>query len=61
MTGSDPAGVWPPGHVQHIATLARQILILLEGASTIMLIHRDVSYVDVAGGMAAELVRSAGG
>lgn len=36
--------------------LARQIVILLDGAVSIMLIHRDPSYIDAAGSVAAGLV-----
>jgi AcrR family transcriptional regulator len=41
------------------AALARKIVILLDGAATVMLIHRDVAYVEAAGHVAAELVESA--
>jgi AcrR family transcriptional regulator len=36
--------------------LARQIVVLLDGAVSIMLIHRDPSYIDAAGAVAARLV-----
>ena len=36
--------------------VARKIVILLDGAATVMLIHRDVAYVQAAGKMAEELV-----
>jgi hypothetical protein len=35
-------------------------VILLDGAATVMLIHRDVAYVEVAGELAAELVDASG-
>ena len=41
------------------ATLARQIVILLDGATTVMLIHRDLDYVEAAGRMALDLVTQA--
>lgn len=41
------------------AALARQIVILLDGATTVMLIHRDLDYVKTAGAMARGLVESA--
>jgi AcrR family transcriptional regulator len=41
------------------AALARQILILLDGATTVMLIHRDIAYVETAGRMALDLVEQA--
>jgi AcrR family transcriptional regulator len=39
--------------------LARQIVILLDGATTVMLIHRDLDYVETAGRMALDLVTQA--
>lgn len=39
--------------------LARQIAILLDGAATVMLIHRDPAYVDAAGQLARALVEAA--
>lgn len=41
------------------ASLARQIVILLDGATTVMLIHRDLDYVDAAGQLALGLVEQA--
>lgn len=41
------------------AALARQLLILLDGATTVMLIHHDVTYVDAAARLARELVERA--
>ena len=43
------------------AGLARQIVILLDGATTVMLIHRDLAYVDTAGRLALDLVEQARG
>ncbi|MEM1045878.1 MAG: helix-turn-helix domain-containing protein [Pseudomonadota bacterium] len=45
--------------LQEPASVARRIVILLDGAATVMLIHRDVAYVEVAGDVAAELVSRA--
>ncbi|MBI5318609.1 TetR/AcrR family transcriptional regulator [Bradyrhizobium sp.] len=42
--------------VHDAAKIARQIVILLDGAATVMLIHRDTAYVEAAGDVAAELV-----
>ena len=39
--------------------LARQLVILLDGATTVMLIHRDLDYVDAAGRLALGLVEQA--
>jgi AcrR family transcriptional regulator len=41
------------------ASLAGRILVLLDGAATIMLIHRDRIYVHIAGKLARELVATA--
>jgi AcrR family transcriptional regulator len=45
--------------VTDAARIARQIVILLDGAATVMLIHRDVAYVETAGQVAAGLVTGA--
>ena len=37
--------------------LARQIVLLLDGAFAVVLLHRDTSYMDSAGEAAAQLVR----
>lgn len=39
-------------------TLAQQVMLLLEGAIALMLVHRDVTYARVAGEAAATLVSS---
>jgi len=39
--------------------LARQIVVLLDGAATVMLIHRNVAYVEAAGELAGRLVKAA--
>lgn len=39
--------------------LARQLVILLDGATTVMLIHRDLDYVDSAGRLAVSLIEAA--
>jgi AcrR family transcriptional regulator len=38
-------------------TVARSIVVLLDGAATVMLVHRDVAYVEAAGDVAAGLVK----
>lgn len=38
---------------------ARKLVLLLDGAATVMLIHRDPAYVEVAGAVAASLVTGA--
>jgi AcrR family transcriptional regulator len=45
--------------VDDAATIARRIVILLDGAATVMLIHRDPAYVLAAGEVAASLVEPA--
>ena len=48
------------GHgVAGAAAVARQLVILLDGATTVMLIHRDLDYVDTAGRLALGLVEQA--
>jgi hypothetical protein len=42
--------------VRDAEKIARQIVILLDGAATVMLIHRDAAYVETAGDVAADLV-----
>ncbi len=41
------------------ASVARQIIVLLDGAATVMLIHRDPAYVDVAADIAAAATNNA--
>jgi len=41
------------------AALARQIVILVDGATTVMLIHRELDYVNAAGRLAQSLVEEA--
>ncbi|OAF06226.1 TetR family transcriptional regulator [Bradyrhizobium centrolobii] len=41
------------------AALARQLIVLLDGATTVMLIHRDLDYVETAGELARGLVEGA--
>jgi len=38
---------------------ARKILVLLDGAASVMLVHRDATYVDAAGAVAATLASKA--
>src|SRR4051794_14864431 len=45
--------------VAEAGKLARQVVILLDGAATVMLIHRDVAYVEAAGATAASLIGAA--
>jgi hypothetical protein len=42
--------------VRDAEKIARQIVILLDGAATVMLIHRDAAYVETAGDVAAALI-----
>ena len=46
--------------VRDAQKIARQIVILLDGAATVMLIHRDAAYVETAGDVAAGLVEQSG-
>ena len=46
--------------VGNAAATARSIIVLLDGAATVMLIHRDPAYVETAGAVAASLVKTAG-
>lgn len=39
-------------------TLARPLVILLDGATTVMLIHRDLAYADTVGQLALGLVEA---
>ena len=39
--------------------LARKVLVLLDGAVTVMMVHRDPAYIDVAGNVAGTLLRDA--
>ncbi|MCK1359356.1 TetR/AcrR family transcriptional regulator [Bradyrhizobium sp. 199] len=45
--------------VPNATALARQLVILLDGATTVMLIHRDLDYVETAGRLARDLVTRA--
>ena len=46
--------------VEDAAAIARRIVVLLDGAATVMLIHRDPAYVEAAGEVAASLVEAPG-
>ena len=46
--------------VDNAAATARSIVLLLDGAAAVMLVHRDVAYVETAGAVAAALVEPAG-
>ena len=54
LAGACAAGGIPPS-----AELARQVVLLMDGAFSIMLVHRDPSYIEAAGRAAAELARAA--
>ncbi|MCF3933784.1 TetR/AcrR family transcriptional regulator [Acuticoccus sp. M5D2P5] len=53
------AGELANGGVADAAAVGRQVMILLEGAIALMLVHRDTSYAVAAGEAAAALVSSA--
>ena len=38
-------------------TLARKLLVLLDGAVTVMMVHRDPVYIEIAGRVAGKIVR----
>ncbi len=44
--------------ISNARTSARQIIVLLDGAASIMLIHRDPAYVEAAGEVAANCIRT---
>lgn len=44
--------------VSNASLVARQVVVLLDGAATVMLIHRDVVYVQTAGKLAGDLVEA---
>lgn len=46
--------------VRDAVRIARQIVILLDGAATVMLIHREAAYVETAGDVAADLIEQSG-
>ncbi|MFI0845600.1 TetR/AcrR family transcriptional regulator [Mesorhizobium sp. IMUNJ 23232] len=45
--------------IGNASLLARQIVLLLDGAFSVMLVHRDAAYVEAAGSAAATLVGAA--
>lgn len=47
------------GDVRNAETVARQIVVLLDGAATVMLIHRESVYVHTAGEAAANAIAAA--
>lgn len=53
------AGACAAGCVPAPAELARQVVLLMDGAFSIMLVHRDPSYIEAAGRAAAALARAA--
>jgi AcrR family transcriptional regulator len=52
------AGVMSDGGIGNAGDLARQIIILLDGAFSTTLIHRDPAYIEAAGRAAAGLVKA---
>lgn len=52
-------GVFAEHGIDQREDLARRIVLLLDGAATVMLIHHDVAYVKSAGDLAATLVEAA--
>jgi hypothetical protein len=46
--------------VKQAALVARRIVILFDGAATVMLIHRDPAYIEAAGDTAASLIGRSG-
>jgi AcrR family transcriptional regulator len=52
------AGVMSEGGIGNAGDLARQIVILLDGAFSTTLIHRDPAYIEAAGRAAAGLVKA---
>jgi AcrR family transcriptional regulator len=52
------ADVLETGGVKDAAELARQIVILMDGAFSTMLVHRKTAYIEAAGRAAASLVRA---
>ena len=46
--------------VGNAAAVARSIVVLLDGAAAVMLVHRDPAYVEAAGVAAASLIKPAG-
>ncbi len=53
------AAILEEAQVAQPAAIARQVVVLLDGAATVMLIHRDADYVLSAAELAAGLVRNA--
>ncbi len=45
--------------VGNAKTVARSIVVLLDGAASVMLVHRDPAYVEAAGAVAATLIKPA--
>jgi AcrR family transcriptional regulator len=43
--------------IEDAKTIARSIVVLLDGAAAVMLVHRDPAYVEAAGAVAASLIR----
>ncbi|WP_421590307.1 TetR/AcrR family transcriptional regulator [Shinella sp. M27] len=50
----------PSGQSEPARQTARQLILLLDGAFSVVLLHRDASYMESAGEAAANLVRSLG-
>lgn len=54
------AGIFEKEGIAGAETIARQVVVLLDGAVSVMLIHRDPDYITAAGTVAGALVRAAG-
>ena len=52
-------GIMAAEGIGDASLLARQIVLLLDGAFSVMLVHRDAAYVEAAGSAAATLVGAA--
>jgi AcrR family transcriptional regulator len=50
------AGALAREGIDNAKTIARSIVVLLDGAAAVMLVHRDPAYVEAAGAVAASLV-----
>jgi AcrR family transcriptional regulator len=52
-------GVFEAAGIEAASTLARQIVLLLDGSFAVVLLHRDPSYMETAGEAAATLIETA--
>ncbi|WP_208248917.1 helix-turn-helix domain-containing protein [Rhizobium sp. T1470] len=53
------AGIFEQEGVKDARQLARQVILLLDGAFSVVLLHRDSTYLETAGGAAAALIATA--